>query len=138
MGHWCFWHGMHTLWMFIHMMWLHIQRHIVTLVVLRFVQWNFNRNDHHFLFLSSDTKIVLITKPKSWFCNFINLQILLNVRGDMNPFAQKCQPWLTHSMWFKMTKWAKVVTSYMYSNDGRLNSCLFSECLQHLIVAWKG
>jgi len=124
MGHWCFWNGMYTIWMFIHMMWLLIQKHIVTLVVLHFVQWNFSGHDHHFLFLSSATKIVLITKPKSWCCNFITVQILLSVRGDINPFAQNCKPWLTHSMGFKMTKWAKVVTSYMYSNDCHLNSCL--------------
>jgi hypothetical protein len=69
--------------------------------------------------------------------NFITVQILLNVRGDINPFAQKCRPWLTHSMWFKMTKWAEVI-GYMYSNDGHLSSMSFSECLQHLIVARKG
>ena len=124
MGHWCFWHGMHTVPMFIHMTQLHIQKYIFTLVLLPFIQWNLNRSDDYFLFLSSDTKIVLITKPKSWCCHFINVQILLNVRGNINPFAQKCRPWSTHNMWFKMTKWAKVVTNYMCSNDSHLNYCL--------------
>jgi len=90
--------------MFIHMMWLHIQKHIVIMVVLHFIQLNFNRSGDHFPFLSSDTKIVLITKPKSWCCNFITVQILLNVRGNINPFAQKCRTCLTHSIWFKTTK----------------------------------
>jgi hypothetical protein len=65
----------------IYILHLHLQNYIFTLVVLYLVQLNFNRSDY-FSVLSSDTKIILITECKKW-CNFINVQILLNVMGDI-------------------------------------------------------
>jgi hypothetical protein len=37
-----------------------------------------------FLFLSSDVNTVLIIETEKWYCNFINLQFLLNVTSDTN------------------------------------------------------